>query len=206
MPILARRGQAFVTPFHETVFQVRPIRSTPSGLSMWWPASRKKACGACRRRYRSRGLQVRLQRGLSEDDLEKLSRRSRFRAVFDAGRPANTGAPGSATSCGGARRCRSGTACDAGWTAMRRLPMGCASRDHGAYLPDHPSMSRRPLKPGRYPIDLTSWTIDRRRTAVKQVHGTWVQRHASAGGRRRNLFLQCCVAGLGRDRRRGGLR
>ncbi len=43
-------------------------------------------------------LCVLLRDGLSEDDLEKLSTRSRFRAVLDTGRPANTGLPGSATS------------------------------------------------------------------------------------------------------------
>jgi transposase len=43
-------------------------------------------------------LCVLLRDGLSEDDLEKLSTRNRFRAMLDAGRPANTGPPGSATS------------------------------------------------------------------------------------------------------------
>ena len=36
--------------------------------------------------------------GLSEEDLEKLSTRNRFRRALDAGLPSNTGPPGSATS------------------------------------------------------------------------------------------------------------
>jgi transposase len=43
-------------------------------------------------------LRVLLRDGLDEEDLAKLSTRSRFRQLPDAGRPANTGLPGSATS------------------------------------------------------------------------------------------------------------
>jgi transposase len=43
-------------------------------------------------------LCVLLRDGLSEEDLEKLSTRNRFRRALDAGLPSNTGPPGSATS------------------------------------------------------------------------------------------------------------
>jgi transposase len=43
-------------------------------------------------------LCVLLRDGLSEEDLEKLSTRRRFRRALDAGLPSNTGPPGSATS------------------------------------------------------------------------------------------------------------
>ena len=43
-------------------------------------------------------LRVLLRDGLDEEDLEKLSTRSRFRQALERGPPSNTGPPGSATS------------------------------------------------------------------------------------------------------------
>ena len=43
-------------------------------------------------------LRVLLRGALSEEDLAKLGKRSRFRQALDSGQPPNTGPPGSATS------------------------------------------------------------------------------------------------------------